>query len=51
MKVVYAKLEKQFGVKIATRYKYNAKAILKDDDIEQSHIIPIKKKRKFFGLY
>ncbi|MEN3246792.1 tyrosine-protein phosphatase [Fructilactobacillus sanfranciscensis] len=53
MKDAYAKLEKQFGVKMATRYKFNAKAIINGDDIDQGEIKPIKKKKKkkFLGLF
>ncbi|WP_429970340.1 tyrosine-protein phosphatase [Fructilactobacillus sp. Tb1] len=51
MKDAYAKLAKQFGVKMASKYEYNAKAILNGDDIDQGDIKPIKKKKKFLGLF
>lgn len=51
MKDAYSKLKDQFGVKMATRYEYNAKAILNGDDIDQGDIMPIKKKKKFLGLF
>ena len=47
----YNKLKKQFGIKMVARYEYNAKAILNGDDIEQGTIMPIKKKKKFLGLF
>ncbi|MCZ0891362.1 exopolysaccharide biosynthesis protein [Ligilactobacillus saerimneri] len=45
-----AKLEKQFGPDVAAQYQANAKALV-NGDLVQMHWQPLRKKRKFLGLF
>ncbi|QLL70096.1 tyrosine-protein phosphatase [Lactobacillus sp. 3B(2020)] len=45
-----AKLEKQFGKQVADQYQANAKALINGDNV-QMNWQPLKKKKKFFGLF